>query len=51
MSGNPVKRPATKNRPAALGFVTQVLAVTDLEGAGLPFAPKIYHLMLVKFKI
>jgi hypothetical protein len=25
--------------------------VTDLEGAGLPFAPKIYHLMLVKFKI
>jgi hypothetical protein len=26
MSGTPVKRPATKNRPAAVGFVTQALA-------------------------
>jgi hypothetical protein len=26
MSGKPVKQPATKNRPAAFGFVTQALS-------------------------
>jgi hypothetical protein len=28
MSGKPVKPPATKNRPVAVGFVTQALAYT-----------------------
>jgi hypothetical protein len=31
MSGKPVKPPATKNRPAAVGFVTQALPEADQD--------------------
>jgi hypothetical protein len=30
MSGKPVKSPATKNRPVAVGFVTQALGLIKL---------------------